>query len=303
MRSRWRARCATPSARFCARREAAGEDAADRQSRRDRLPHHPQRQGAGPGDRRGPFGRRCRGAACRAGRRGRAYRPVQAGRELSEDRRDPRRRPAPAGPMRCIPAMASWPRTKASPAPVAEAGPGLGRADAGVDRGDGRQGPRPRPGRGRRGAGAARQPALRRGRAGGHRGGRRRGRLSAAGQGLGRRRRHRHAGGRRAGRSAQGRGVDPGHGGAQLRRRRRCSWSAMSATPGMSRSRCSASATAGRSICSSANARCSAGSRRSWRKAPRPASRRHPGPDDDGGGGAGRGGALSRRRHDRVRGR
>ena len=65
----------------------------DRQSRRDRLPHH--RDGAADGDRDGGglFRGRRRGAACTPGRRGGIDRPAAIGRQLSAHRPDRRRLP------------------------------------------------------------------------------------------------------------------------------------------------------------------------------------------------------------------
>ncbi len=62
----------------------------DRQSRRDRLPRHPHRTAAWDCDGRGLFRGRPRGAARRAGRRGRPIGPAPARAELSRHRRDHR---------------------------------------------------------------------------------------------------------------------------------------------------------------------------------------------------------------------
>ena len=91
------------------------EAAPDRQSRRDRLPHHPQRQGARAGDGRRLLRSRPQRAACRAGRPRRRHRPGQAGRELSRHRPADRGGCARPAPTPSIPATASCPRTPPSP--------------------------------------------------------------------------------------------------------------------------------------------------------------------------------------------
>ena len=91
---------------------------------------------------------------------------------------------------------------------------------------------------------------------------RRRGRLSAAGQGRRRRRRHRHAACRSSPINCRGRGRDAIDGGQRPSAMAPSSSSATSRRRAMSKSRCSALATARRSICSNATARCSGASKR-----------------------------------------
>ncbi len=101
---------------------------------------------------------------------------------------------------------------------------------------------------------------------------RRRDRLSGADQGGGRRRRARHEGGARAGRTVERAGDRAHRSQGRLRRRRRLSREISAARRATSKSRCSATARARPSISASATARCSAGIRRCWKKAPRPRS-------------------------------
>ena len=122
-------------------------------------------------------------------------------------------------------------------------------------------------GRGRRAAGAGLSRPRQRPRAARRRG--REDRLPGAHQGQRRWRRQGHAA-RRERRGVRRRArVVPARGQGQLRRRRTCWWSVTSPGRATSRSRSSATATATASTSSSATARCSAATRRCWKKRPR----------------------------------
>ncbi len=149
-------------------------------------------------------------------------------------------------------------------------GPGVHRPAAGGDPGDGPEGRvQAADGEGRRAAGARLPrgrpgpgPAAARGRS--HR-------LPGAHQGQRRRRRQGHAH-RHAGRRVRsGAGLVPARGAQQLRRRRGADRALRAPGRGTSRSRCSPTRTATASTSSSATARCSAATRRCWRRRPRPA--------------------------------
>ena len=193
--------------------------AADRQPRRDRLPHHPHRPRDGDRHGRRPFRGRQRRAPCRDGGRGARDRPGPRRRELPECRRDPARRGRDR--RRRHP-----PRLRL---PVRERGfrrgGHRGRADLGRtvprhDPPDGRQavGPAHRRTGGR--SGRARQRALWHRRTRRDRRGRPKGGLSAPDQGRGGRRRYRHAPGRRPRRPRRGGGHGPGRGRQGVRQRR-----------------------------------------------------------------------------------
>ena len=94
-------------------------------------------------------------------------------------------------------------------------------------------------------------------------------RLPGADQGQRRRWRQGHAPRRRGGRLRSRAGLLPARGARRLRRRPGAGREVRAAARGISRSRCSATATATACTCSSATARCSAATRRCWRKRPR----------------------------------
>ena len=90
----------------------------DRQPGRDRPACHPHVEGTRHRHRRRVLRGGRRRAARPPRRRGVRDRPRARGRELPARRHDPRRRGAAPASMRSIPATASWPRTRRSPAPA-----------------------------------------------------------------------------------------------------------------------------------------------------------------------------------------
>ena len=225
----------------------------------------------GIADRRGAFHRRRRRDACAPGRRERLHRPAAGARQLSQHAAicsPPARSPAPT---RCIPATASCRRTPASPKSSSDHGITFHRPDGRAyphhgrqDRGQGDR----QAARHSRGAGLGRRASTR---------GRRDWRsreaigfpvlIKAAAGGGGRGMKVAHTRGRARAGAVDRAAPRPRRPSATTRSisRNTCRSRATS------RCRCWATATATPSISASATARCSAATRRSGRKAPRPA--------------------------------